>query len=139
MQITFDAENPGQQADFWARALGYIVQPPPPGFASWEAFLQANGVPENAWNSASAAVDPAGVGPRLLFKQVPETKSSKNRVHLDLQSGGGPTVAPQEQRRRVGIEVERLTALGATYVLTAEELGVVWAVMLDPEGNEFCA
>jgi hypothetical protein len=139
MQIVFDAADPAQQAQFWAQALGYVTQAPPAGFDSWPAFLQAQGVPEDAWNNAAAAVDPTGARPRLLFQQVAEPKTLKNRVHIDLQSGGGPTVPPEEQRRRVAVEVDRLTRLGATYVLTTEELGVVWAVMLDPEGNEFCA
>ncbi|MCW2525635.1 MAG: hypothetical protein JWM76_495 [Pseudonocardiales bacterium] len=139
MQIVFDAADPAQQAQFWSQALGYVIQEPPAGFDSWPAFLQAQGVPEDAWNSASAAVDPTGSRPRLLFQQVPEPKTTKNRLHIDLQSGGGPSVPAEEQRRRVEVEVARLTQLGATYVLTTEELGVVWAIMLDPEGNEFCA
>jgi hypothetical protein len=139
MQIVFDAADPARQAQFWSHALGYVIQEPPTGFDSWPAFLQAQGVPEEAWNNAAAAVDPSGGRPRLLFQYVAEPKTMKNRLHIDLQSGGGPSVPPEEQRRRVDVEVERLTTLGATYVLTTEELGVVWAVMLDPEGNEFCA
>jgi hypothetical protein len=139
MQIVIDATDPARLAEFWAAALGYVVQPPPAGYESWPAFLKAHDVPEQAWNSASAVIDPQGVGPRVLLQQVPEPKTIKNRVHIDLQSGGGPTVPIEEQERRVDVAVERLTQLGASYVLTAQELGVVWAVMTDPEGNEFCA
>ena len=57
-QVTFDANDPARLAEFWADALGYVVQPPPPGFESWPAFLQTLDVPESDWNSASAVVDP---------------------------------------------------------------------------------
>jgi len=137
MQVAFDCADPGALAQFWLQALpGYQLQPPPPGFDSWEAFLEAQSVPREQWNSRSAIV---GDGPRLFFQQVPEPKTAKNRVHLDLHAGGGPSVAIDEQRTNVRAEVERLTALGATLVEEHEEMGVVWAVMTDPEGNEFCA
>jgi hypothetical protein len=70
---------------------------------------------------------------------VPESKATKNRMHLDLLAGGGVRVPLDEQRERVTAAVERLTALGATYVTDMTEHGVHWAVLLDPEGNEFCA
>jgi hypothetical protein len=137
MQIAFDCADPGALAEFWAQALpGYQVQPPPPGFDSWEAFLEAQHVPKEEWNSRSAIV---GDGPRLFFQRVPERKSVKNRVHLDLHAGGGPSVPVDEQRANVRTAVARLEALGATFVEECEEMGVVWAVMTDPEGNEFCA
>jgi hypothetical protein len=134
MQIAMDCADPARLAAFWAAALpGYSVQPPPPGFDSWDAFLEAQSVPKELWNSRSAIV---GDGPRLFFQQVPEPKTTKNRVHLDLHAGGGPSVPVAEQRANVRAAVERLTRVGATFV---EEMGVVWAVMADPEGNEFCA
>ena len=70
---------------------------------------------------------------------MPEPKTAKNRVHLDLQAGGGSRVPLEEQRARVAAAVERLNALGATLVEERTELGVHWAVLTDPEGNEFCA
>src|SRR6476469_2786264 len=137
MQIAIDCANPGALAQFWAQALrGYAIQPPPPGFDSWEAFLEAQSVPKEEWNSRSAIV---GDGPRLFFQRVPEAKTVKNRVQLDLHAGGGPSVTVDEQRTNVRAAVARLEGLGATFVEEREELGVVWAVMTDPEGNEFCA
>jgi hypothetical protein len=137
MQIAIDCADPGALAAFWAEALpGYAVQPPPPGFDSWPAFLAAQNVPEAEWNSRSAIV---GNGPRLFFQRVPEPKAGKNRVHLDLHAGGGPSVPLDEQQARIRAEVERLQALGATFVEEHAEMGVAWAVMRDPEGNEFCA
>ena len=137
MQIAIDCADPGALAQFWAQALpGYAIQPPPPGFDSWEAFLEAQSVPKEEWNSRSAIV---GDGPRLFFQRVPEPKTVKNRVHLDLHSGGGPSVPLDVQRSNVKSAVVRLQELGATLLEEREELGVVWAVMTDPEGNEFCA
>jgi hypothetical protein len=137
MQIAFDCADPTALAAFWAAALpGYQVQPPPEGFASWPEALTAWGVPEELHDSRSALV---GDGPRLFFQRVPEPKTAKNRVHLDLHAGGGPGVPAEQQWPRVRAEAERLVALGATKVSEHEEMGVVWAVMTDPEGNEFCA
>lgn len=138
-QVTMDAADPTRLAAFWAAALDYEVQPPPPGFASWEDLLESQGVPRDQWGAASAIVDPDGVRPRIFFQRVPEPKAAKNRVHLDMQSGGGPGVPLDEQRRRVKDEVGRLVSLGATEVGEHADLGVYWVVLRDPEGNEFCA
>jgi hypothetical protein len=139
MQVTFDAADPDRLARFWAEALpGYQLQPPPPGFDSWDAFLAANDVPPEHRNDASAIVALDSSGPRVFFQKVAEAKSAKNRVHLDLQSGGGPSVPLEEQQARIRTEVERLVALGASVVGDKAELGVAWTVMTDPEGNEFC-
>ncbi len=137
-QVTIDCADPGSLAEFWAAALGYQVQPPPEGFDSWPAALKAWGVPESEWNSASAVVDPDGVGPRVYFQRVPEAKTGKNRVHLDLGVSGGPGIPVELKRSQIAPTVERLVGLGATRVGEVEELGSVWVVMQDPEGNEFC-
>jgi hypothetical protein len=138
IQVTFDCADPGRLAPFWAAVLGYKLQDPPEGYDSWPAFLVSIGVPEEQWNRASAIVDPDGHGPRIYFQQVPESKVVKNRVHLDVNVGGGLTTAPSERRARVDAAVERLCALGATQLRPMEEHGEYWVVMQDPEGNEFC-
>ncbi len=138
IQVTFDCADPDRLASFWAGALGYQKQAPPEGFASWEDWLRAHHVPEDQWNSASAIVDPDGQGPRIFFQRVPEPKTVKNRVHLDVNVGGGAGSAPQERRQRVDAAVERLVAAGGTRVRAVEERGEYWVVMQDPEGNEFC-
>ena len=138
-QVTFDCTDPARLSSFWALALGYKLQDPPEGHPTWEEFLSAIGVPEEEWNSASAIVDPDGVQPRVYFQRVPEPKTVKNRVHMDLNVGGGRDVSDDERRRRIGAEIERLQTLGATVVRPlAEERGEWWAVLQDPEGNEFC-
>jgi len=73
-----------------------------------------------------ALADPAGKGPKVLLQQVPEAKAAKNRLHLDLH------VADIEA------EAARLEACGAVRVGKADEFGISWIVMHDPEGNEFC-
>ncbi len=140
IQLVFDCADPGSQARFWAHALRYKEQDPPPGFATWQDFLTAQGVPEERWNDASAIVDPEGQGPRVFFQRVPEGKIAKNRMHMDL------TVttrgAPIEQRRtEVNAEVARLKTLGASDhrgAIEKPEFGEYWVRMNDPEGNEFC-
>ena len=138
IQVVFDCADPERLAIFWAATLHYKQQDPPDGFATWQAFLEAQGVPESEWNSANAVVDPAGAGPRIYFQRVPEPKIVKNRVHLDLNVGGGHAVPLDERRRRVDAEVERLQGLGATSLRALEQRGEYWVVMQDPEGNEFC-
>jgi len=138
VQVVLDCADPARLAAFWAAALGYQIQPPPEGFETWEDALRAWGVPEDAWNSKSAVVDPDGAGPRIFFQQVPEHKTVKNRMHLDVNVGGPMGTPDEERRRRVKGESDRLVALGATVFREMEERGEHWIVMQDPEGNEFC-
>jgi hypothetical protein len=137
IQVTFDCADPDRLATFWASALGYKKQDPPDGFETWNEFLASIGVPEDRWNSASAVVDPDGAGPRIYFQRVPEAKIVKNRVHVDVNVGTRAP-SPEEARRLVDREVDRLVAEGATNLRRDEEHGEYWAVMQDPEGNEFC-
>ncbi len=138
IQITFDAGDPTALADFWAAALGYVVQPPPEGFASWDEWARSMEIPEENWNDARALVDPDGVGPRVFFQRVPEGKIAKNRVHLDVNAGGGHDIPIAERRSRVDAEAERLTSAGATIIGPVDQRDEYWVVMRDPEGNEFC-
>ncbi len=138
VQIVFDARDPARLADFWTEALGYIIQPPPPEFDSWDDWATAMEIPEENWNDARAIVDPDGRGPRVFIQRVPEGKSAKNRVHLDVDVSGGPGTPLEERRRLVDAEVERLVGLGATLIGPVELRGGYWVVLGDPEGNEFC-
>jgi hypothetical protein len=137
VQIVFDCADPDKLATFWAAALHYRKQDPPAGFASWPDFLRAQGIPESEWTSASAVVDPDGIGPRIFFQRVPEGKTVKNRVHLDLNVGGPRGTPPRERRSRVDAEVDRLVHLGARQSRTVEERGEYFVNMFDAEGNEF--
>jgi hypothetical protein len=137
VQVVFDCADPARMAKFWSEALHYAEQDPPAGFDSWQAWLKAQGIPESEWNSANAVVDPAGTGPRIYFQRVPEGKSVKNRVHLDLNVGGGRTTPLDERKRRVNAEAERLIALGAKRAKSQEGGGEFCLNMYDPEGNEF--
>ncbi|MEU3604054.1 VOC family protein [Streptomyces sp. NPDC035033] len=137
-QVTYDCADPGAQAEFWARALGYVVQPPPAGFESWTAALTAWGVPPELHNSRSAIVDPDGVGPRIFFQQVPEGKTAKNRLHMDVRAAPGLT--GDERMAALEAEAARLEALGAKRLYRREPGGLDAGhiTMSDPEGNEFC-
>ncbi len=137
-QVTFDAIDPASLAEFWIEALGYIVQPPPAGFASWDEWARKMEIPEENWNDARALVDPDGQGPRLFFQRVPESKAAKNRVHLDVSAGGGPGVDYADRVDAVDRHVDHLLDFGATKVEVFTQRGEYWVVMQDPEGNEFC-
>jgi hypothetical protein len=138
VQVTFDAADPQALAAFWGETLGYVEQPPPEGFDSWEAWAEANDLPRETWGDYDARVDPDGAGPRLYFQRVPEPKTAKNRVHLDLAVGGGRGTPPEELRRNIATAVERAVAAGATKVREVDERDEYWVVLQDPEGNEFC-
>jgi hypothetical protein len=139
VQITFDSADPAALAQFWAEVLGYTLQPPPDGFDSWPAALEAFGVPADQWNSRSAILPINGDGPRVFFQRVPEGKTAKNRVHLDVRVAGSAT--GEERMELFELEAARLVALGATRAYRVEPdppLEVGFISMLDPEGNEFC-
>ncbi|MFJ9470800.1 VOC family protein [Streptomyces caniferus] len=139
LQITFDCADPAGLSAFWAEALGYRLQEPPAGFASWEEALTAMGVPPESRNDASAVVDPEGSGPRLFFQRVPEGKQAKNRVHLDVRAA--PGLAGDARMAALEAAAERLVSHGATRLRRIEPappLGAGHLVMADPEGNEFC-
>jgi hypothetical protein len=138
IQVTFDAADPQALASFWGEAVGYVEQDPPEGFDSWEAWAEASGRPRETWDDYTARVDPDGVGPRLYFQRVPEPKTAKNRVHLDLDVSGDRGTPPEESRAMVAAAVERAVAAGATKVREVDEAGEHWVVLQDPEGNEFC-
>ncbi|MET8367227.1 VOC family protein [Micromonospora sp. NPDC005194] len=139
VQITFDAADPASLAAFWAEALDYELQGPPGDFDSWDAALDAMGVPPERRNDASAVVDPKGAGPRLFFQRVPEGKQAKNRVHIDVRAAPGLT--GDDRMAVLEAEAERLVARGATRLARHEPappLGAGHLVLADPEGNEFC-
>ncbi|MEV0649814.1 VOC family protein [Phytomonospora sp. NPDC050363] len=136
LQITFDCAEPERVARFWCEALGYVVPPPPEGFGSWEEYDRS--LPTEKRGAWFACSDPTGAGPRLFFQRVPEGKTAKNRVHLDVRAGTGLVGA--ERLATLQAECERLVALGAVCVrvLLADEENESCIVMQDVEGNEFC-
>ncbi|MCW2852351.1 MAG: hypothetical protein JWM84_2015 [Nocardioides sp.] len=137
IQVTFDCADPRALSLFWNAVLGYDLPPPPPGFGSWDDFSAS--LPPEQRNAASASEDTAGRGPRLFFQRVPEGKSAKNRLHLDVRVA--PGLQGEERMAALESECERLVALGATRVQRHEPAPPMshgFLVMRDPEGNEFC-
>ena len=85
------------------------------------------------------AADPEGRGPAIGWLRVPEGKSSKNRLHIDIRVAGEGPWDLAERERRIRDLWPRLEAAGATYVREEYYDGALGhVVMLDPEGNEFC-
>ncbi|MGI9051467.1 MAG: VOC family protein [Ilumatobacteraceae bacterium] len=134
LQIAVDAEDPHLLNRFWAAAFGYETEDHhemiegiiAAGHATVDDTVEIDG--RRAWKQAATSRDPDGRGPRLLFQQVPEAKTVKNRVHLDLHVAEGTRAA----------EVERLLGLGATKLWDGSQGPQVWVTLADPEGNEFC-
>ncbi|MEW2412904.1 VOC family protein [Streptomyces sp. NPDC046866] len=135
-QVTFDCAEPERVARFWCEVLGYVVPPPPKGFATWGDYDRS--LPPERQGASFACVDPSGVGPRLLFLRVPEGKTVKNRVHLDVRVATG--LEGEERLAALEAEGARLAGLGAVRVrlLRADGFDESCLVMQDVEGNEFC-
>ena len=139
-QLVIDCTSPEPLAHFWAEALHYVVAPPPPGFDSWDDFFRSIGVPEDELGTVADIIeDPNGEGPRIWFQIVPEKKSIKNRIHIDVNASGGRGTPLDARRKLVEAEASRLVSLGATRLHTNVQEGLDhYAVALtDPEGTEF--
>jgi hypothetical protein len=118
--VIFDSRHPASIARFWASAIDdYRIAP----YDDAElARLRSMGV-NDPEDDPSVLVEPVtGRGPRLFFQLVPEARTVKNRVHLDLQAADADA------------EADRLTRLGARVLARRQE----WITLADPEGNEFC-
>ena len=109
--LCVDAADPSKAADFWQAALG------------WRRTYEE---PDEVVLEPPAGSPEDGVSPDLLFLRVPEGKTVKNRLHIDLR--------PDDQ----AAEVARLEGLGARRVDVGQKPDVTWVVLADPDGNEFC-
>ncbi|NEM08814.1 VOC family protein [Geodermatophilus normandii] len=134
-QVTVDCTEPHVLADWWAEALGWQVEPQDEAFI--RRMVEAGHATEEqttthrghlVWTAGAAITSPDPDRPRVLFQSVPEAKTGKNRVHLDLRVG--------DERREA--EVARLTGMGAAELWRASQGPFSWVTMADPEGNEFC-
>ncbi len=116
-----DAADPHRLAAFWAEALDYV---PEPGYDE----------PDGA-----SIVDPDGRGPAIGWLRVPEPKTAKNRLHIDVRVAGEPPWDMAAREQLIRAKADTLVAAGATRV-REERYGpeLDHVVMLDPEGNEFC-
>jgi hypothetical protein len=134
-QVVIDSAAPHELADWWAETLDWPVE------QQDEAFIQRmveSGAASEAdttrhrgalvWRIGAALNSPDPGRPRVLFQQVPEAKTVKNRVHLDVRVG--------PDRREA--EVARLLERGATELWRGAQGPFEWVTLADPEGNEFC-
>lgn len=139
-QLVIDCASPEPLARFWAEALHYVIASPPAGFGSWDDVYRSIGVSEDELGiGADRIEDPEGEGPDIWFQVVPERKSVKNRLHIDLHASGGREAPLETRRERVEAEAARLVALGATrkHAIVEEGLDHYAVALSDPEGNEF--
>jgi hypothetical protein len=134
-QVVVDAADPHAQADWWAETLGWDVEP------SDEDFIRrmiAEGYATDGdtrvhhgvlvWKEGAAIRPPGGSPGRVLFQLVPERKTVKNRIHLDVRVG----------EEAAATQLARLTERGATFLHRGQQGPHTWITLADPEGNEFC-
>ncbi len=134
IDLTLDCTDAKLLAEFWKTALGYVDEPPPAPFETREEWFAQFDLPEDdSVDDAQWLCDPDGAGPRLSLLKVPEPKTAKNRLHLDIRVPGHGSTA--ERWARISAESERLVEAGGSVLATFDEHHVV---MADPEGNEFC-
>ena len=137
VQVVIDCDSPHVLADWWADAMRWDVEPQDEGFirsmidqgfASEDDTITHHG--RLVWAEGAAINHPDGAAgaPRILFQRVPEPKTGKNRVHLDLRASGASDDG----------ELERLLSLGATRLGEGTQGPHHWVVLADPEGNELC-
>jgi hypothetical protein len=138
-QVAVDCAGPHELADWWAETLGWIVEMPDPdfirrmideGYATAEETTTSNG--QLAWKTGAAIRHPDGPASgerrRIIFQQVPEPKTGKNRWHLDVFVGAD----------NIREQADRLIARGASFVHEGQQGPHRWITLADPEGNEFC-
>lgn len=119
--IVVDAADPATIARWWAEVLDWqIVYEAPDEVVIVPGWVDAQRAADTPWQER---------GPGMVFVPVPEGKTVKNRIHID--------VAPHLSDDRAA-EIARLLALGATRVDVGQSGDVTWDVFADPEGNEFC-
>lgn len=138
IQITLDCHDAHLQAAWWAQTLGWVVEPSDPEFI--RRMIREGQASEDdtrifdgqlVWRTGAGIcpVDQVGKLPRqrMLFQEVPEPKTVKNRMHLDLHTG----------REKEAVRSE-LVERGATFLYEEAQGPFAWFTMADPEGNEFC-
>ncbi|WP_329615226.1 VOC family protein [Streptomyces brevispora] len=134
IDLTLDCADAQTLAVFWKTALGYVDEPPPAPFTTREEWFASFDLPEDDHIDDSAWLcDPEGAGPRLSILKVPEPKTAKNRLHMDVRVPGHGT--PEERWARIRAESERLVRAGGTALEVSDGHHIL---MADPEGNEFC-
>lgn len=135
IQVVVDSTAPHELADWWAEALGWQVEPQDEAFIT--RMVQAGAATDDdtmrhrgalVWRLGAAITSPDPGRPRVLFQRVPEEKTGKNRLHLDVHVG------PEHREA----EVARLVGLGATELWRGAQGPMQWATLADPQGNEFC-
>jgi hypothetical protein len=136
-QVVVDCADPHTLADWWAETLGWQVEPSDEAFirkmisaghATDSDTLVHNGT--LVWREGAAIRHPEGLqrAPRVLFQLVPEAKTVKNRMHLDVRTGDGDVEATTAE----------LIGRGATFLHRGQQGPHSWVTLADPEGNEFC-
>ena len=145
ISLTIDCADPARLVPFWCEVLGYVPEPPPGGHGSWLAYWRSLGFPEAELagvddSTSDSIVDPSGARPRIWFQAVPEPKSAKNRLHIDVDLTQARSLPLAERKAIVDRESQRLALLGARPVRVLDPPGADYyaIVMTDPEGNEFC-
>lgn len=119
--LSGDAVDPQRIGDFWKRALGYVDE---------EGYDNPDG---------AALVDPDDRLPPISFLKVPESKTAKNRLHIDIRVAAGQQIDESQRDELIRAKSADLIDAGATVVQEhTYDDHVAWIVLQDPEGNEFC-
>lgn len=143
IQISLDSSDPHELATWWAETLGWEIEPSDEDFI-WRMIAEGHATEADTrqfrgqlvWREIAALREPDGPG-RMLVHLVPEPKTTKNRMHLDLHFGSGSSPVAPTAETRDAIR-DQLVARGATFLYSETQGPFAWHTLADPEGNEFC-
>jgi hypothetical protein len=147
VQLTIDCHDPAPLVAFWCLALGYVPQPPPAGFDTWNAWYTSVGVRDDelpvVGDSIDRLIDPDRAGPLIFFRLNPVRLDERSRIHLDLDiavADDGSRLPFADRHAPVRAKADELVAAGGTILWVSdqpehERFGIT---MTDPEGNVFC-
>lgn len=140
-QLTIDCADPARLTRFWSAALGWQPAPPDQPETTWWAHYRDRLGGDRAFDDR--LFDPEGLQPPLWFQAVPEARTGKNRLHLDLYPTGRDHTLSQDRRIEiVEDKVAQLLGLGASVERRERDDDpadpIYYVVMHDPEDNEFC-
>ena len=131
-QLVITTDRPAQTVRFWCRALGYVPQPPPEGHSSWDDYAAANGIDLQQGADIDAAIDPGGVGPRLVF--VRDDPTRRGAISIEILTG---TAEAGPNRHQLELALADLEEAGARLVDTDWHDDNPWLQLLSPDAHLF--
>lgn len=131
-QLVITTSDPARAAQFWRHALGYVAQPPPTDYPTWDDYAADHGIDLAQGTDVEVAIDPTGAAPRIMF--VRDDPTSRGPISIEILTVDSAAKATSQSIRT---EADGLRSAGATHLRTVEDQNHPWAQLLDPDDNPF--